>query len=259
MSLIITVYCPKGIVMASDSRSTYSKTETQCDNEGKLIFKNVQLGTHFTDTTYKTFRFHNGRIGVSYCGDDKIGNKRVTQFVEEIFNTFGEKTEVTVEEMSKRLYEALRVSQEKSSTSFIVAGYDNKEDWTPKVWKVKQDDLSGGEENAFGATWDGEVSILSRLLTPLFRKVSSGEKEQYILHSEWPVLWGFFTLQDAVDFAEYAIRTTIETMRFQRCVKTVGGPIDILVLKPSGGQWVAHKELFARGGGKADKPYGDII
>lgn len=259
MSLIITVYCPEGIVMASDSRSTYTSTEIQRDNEGKPISKNIQFGTHFTDTTYKTFRFHNGRIGVSYCGDNRIGNKRVTQVVEEIFNTFGTEREVTVEEMSKQLHEALKASQGKSSTSFIVAGYDNKEDWIPKIWNVTQDNLSGGEQENCGARWDGERNILSRLFTPLFIKHSSDGKEQYTLHAGWPVLWDFFTLQDAVDFAEYAIRTTIETMRFQKCVKTVGGPIDILVLKPSGGQWVAHKELFARGGGQAYKPYGDII
>lgn len=263
MSLIVTVWCPEGIVMASDSRLTYTTTETQRDNEGTRIERS-QLGTHFTDTAYKTFRFRNGRIGVSTCGDGKVGDKRVTQFVEELFNTFGgenfgEGKEVTVEGMSKKLHEALKAVQASVSISFIVAGYDSKEDWVPKVWKVSQDSISGGEEKGFGATWDGQRNILSRLFTSLFVKRETDKGVQYIPHTEWPVLWDFFTLQDAVDFAEYAIRTTIETMRFQRCVKSVGGPIDILVLKPSGGQWIARKELFARGGGKAHKPYGDII
>lgn len=264
MSLIVTVWCPEGIVMASDSRLTYTTTETQRDNEGNRIERS-QLGTHFTDTVYKTFRFRNGRIGVSTCGNGKVGDKRVTQFVEEVFNTFDEEKEVTVEEMSKKLNEALRVAHASvaahasGSTSFIVAGYDSKEDWVPKVWNVSQNSISGGEKKEFGATWDGQRNILSRLFATLHIKQSIGGGEQYIPHTEWPVLWDFFTLQDAVDFAEYAIRTTIETMRFQRCVKSVGGPIDILVLKPSGGQWIARKELFARGGGKAHKPYGDII
>ncbi len=53
------------------------------------------------------------------------------------------------------------------------------------------------------------------------------------------------TLQDGIDFAVFAIRTTIDTMRFQMCVKTVGGPIDVLVIKPSGAQWISRKELRA--------------
>ena len=57
--------------------------------------------------------------------------------------------------------------------------------------------------------------------------------------------WNFFTLQDAVDFAIYAIRTTIDTMRFQVRPKTVGGPIDILVLRPNEGYWVKKKTLHA--------------
>jgi hypothetical protein len=52
------------------------------------------------------------------------------------------------------------------------------------------------------------------------------------------------TLQDAIDFAVYAVRTTIETMRFQQKEKTVGGPIDILVIKPNEvPTWIKRKEL----------------
>ena len=52
-----------------------------------------------------------------------------------------------------------------------------------------------------------------------------------------------FTLQDAIDFAIYAIKTTADTMRFQLRNKTVGGPIDVLVIKPSEAFWVKRKEL----------------
>ena len=50
-------------------------------------------------------------------------------------------------------------------------------------------------------------------------------------------------MQDAVDFAKYGIKTTIDTMRFQVVPETVGGPIDILVIKPESSQWLAKKEL----------------
>jgi hypothetical protein len=62
-----------------------------------------------------------------------------------------------------------------------------------------------------------------------------------------PIPWQFFTLQDAIDFASYAIRTTIDTMRFQARPKTVDGPIDILVLKPVEATWISQKILTVRG------------
>ena len=70
-------------------------------------------------------------------------------------------------------------------------------------------------------------------------------KEKYTLHAGHPILWEFFTLQDSIDFAEYAIKTTIDAMKFQRRVKTVGGPIDVLVIKPTGAQWISRKELHS--------------
>ena len=47
------------------------------------------------------------------------------------------------------------------------------------------------------------------------------------------IAWNFMTLQDAIDFVRYAINITIETMRFSNVNKTVGGPIDILVITPN--------------------------
>jgi hypothetical protein len=53
----------------------------------------------------------------------------------------------------------------------------------------------------------------------------------------------FFTLQDAIDFAVYAVRVTIDSIRFQTRAKTVGGPIDVLVIKPTEACWIDKKEL----------------
>lgn len=51
------------------------------------------------------------------------------------------------------------------------------------------------------------------------------------------------TLQDAIDFSIYAIRTTIDTMRFQARPKTVGGPIDVLLISPEEAKFIQKKEL----------------
>ena len=90
-----------------------------------------------------------------------------------------------------------------------------------------------------GAIWDGITDILSRLMQNIAYKVEG----KYIDGEPVEIMWNFFTLQDAIDFAQYAIKVTIDTLKFQKREKSVGGPIDILVLKPESHQWIAHKEL----------------
>jgi hypothetical protein len=50
-------------------------------------------------------------------------------------------------------------------------------------------------------------------------------------------------LQDAVDFAVFAVRTTIDTMRFLPRLRTVGGHIDVLVIKPDDAKFLKEKQL----------------
>ena len=57
------------------------------------------------------------------------------------------------------------------------------------------------------------------------------------------ILFGYFTLQDAVDFARFAVETTINTMRFKNVVETVGGTVDILVITPKETKWLQKAEL----------------
>jgi len=53
------------------------------------------------------------------------------------------------------------------------------------------------------------------------------------------------TLNDAVDFARFLIRTTADYQRFAKVVPIVGGPIDIAVItKWAGFRWVQRKTLL---------------
>ena len=51
------------------------------------------------------------------------------------------------------------------------------------------------------------------------------------------------SLQDAVNVSQFAIETTIKMMNYWCGRKTVGGPIDILVIKPTGLNWLKKKKL----------------
>ncbi len=65
----------------------------------------------------------------------------------------------------------------------------------------------------------------------------------------YDVEYGTMTLQDAIDFAVFIVRATIEAQRFnQKAVQGVGGTIDIAVITPDGFQWIQQKRLHGEGG-----------
>jgi hypothetical protein len=92
-----------------------------------------------------------------------------------------------------------------------------------------------------GATWGGEGDILARLIKPVGLLADKGDLEKPLPHFNLP--WEFFTLQDAIDFCIFAVRSTSDAIRFQPRPKSVGGPIDVLVIKPDGAFWVQRKKL----------------
>ncbi len=246
MSLIITIHCSEGIVMASDSRITYKHTETlTAPKEGLPPVIVKENGVHFTDTTYKTFLTSKG-IGVSTCGCSSVEGKPITGMIEEFLF---KNEDLNISDLATGLREHFSKLIPKESVEFIVAGYaQNEEGMNQIICRIDtlNPNIETIDTTCHGALWSGETDIISRLTSELYlRRVQPDGSEKHILHAGSPILWNFFTLQDCIDFAEYAIKTTIDTMRFQRRVKTVGGPIDILVIKPSGAQWVSHKELHA--------------
>ena len=80
-------------------------------------------------------------------------------------------------------------------------------------------------------------------MSRLLNEVKLKQVEKWIDLKAAPIPFNYFTLQDAIDFAVYAIRTTIDSFRFQMRPKTIGGNIDILALKPGEKPfWVAKKK-----------------
>ena len=120
MSLIVTVCTSEGLIMASDSRSTYTKTELR---DEKVI---VKFGAHYTDTTYKTF-LCDDRIGISTCGDGTICGKSIAGHIENYINNVYEKDD-SVETASQKLLKYFVELPEKSDITFHVAGYKKEND-----------------------------------------------------------------------------------------------------------------------------------
>lgn len=149
----------------------------------------------------------------------------------------------------EKLKEHFRGYDPVPTTGFHVAGYEaDSNGLKPRLFRVipskNQSTLLNPPRNdgqpSYGASWDGESDILVRLIQPVFLRDKNGN---YSALPHYAIPWAFFNLQDAIDFAVYAIRATIESVRFQPRAKTVGGPIDVLVIKPSESKWISRKEL----------------
>lgn len=237
MSFIIAVHVGEGIVLASDSRTTYTSKETL---PNKQIVEHI--GIHSTNTTDKTFICPN-RCGISTCGESSIFGMPITSYIQSFIR---EKinTETKVDEIPNMLIEYFRSFDPIPNVNFLVAGYDEVDGtFKQALYGVQIADSVVDKKNTDlqGATWDGEIIVLARLVQSVGLKNDDGS---YTPLPDQEILWSFFTLQDAIDFAKYAVETTISTMRFQKVIETVGNPIDILVIQPEKDPfWISKKEL----------------
>ena len=235
MSFLIAVYVNEGIVLASDRRTTYSNT---VNVEGNVI---QRIGIHTTNSTDKTFMCPNG-AGISTCGDASLQGAPITGYIQEAIRTqISENCDV--EEIPNLLIQYFHNLPTVPDTNFIVAGYKNvNEKKVQKVYKVniKTSAITAVDTTNQGATWDGETLTLTRLLLNVALVDPNGNCNPLPFE---PISFEYFTLQDAVDFARYAVETTIQTMHFKNVVETVGGEVDILVITPDETKWLQKSEL----------------
>ena len=239
MSMIVTVFVSEGIVMASDSRTTYNLAEKDV-RTGNVTHR---IGIHTNNSTLKTFLCPNGS-GISVCGEASVDKKPITGFIEAfIREKISESTDV--DELPKLLLEWFSKVKPMPKVIFTVAGYHREGNAAvQRVYKVfteRNETERIGTENQ-GATWDGETLPMTRLLQRAALKTPEGK---YIDFPHADIAWNFFTLQDAVDFCNFSIKTTIGMMHFQSVPETVGEPVNILIIKPDGSHWLQKRELHA--------------
>ncbi len=238
MSLVATVYVREGIVMAADSRLTLNREE----KHGEAAVLNLAVGQ--SDSNYKLFLAPCG-VGISTYGAADIQGVPIAGYVESfIAAELGEEL-VSVGSVAEQLLKHFGAFTPVPSSQFHVAGYSRLETGIEQeVWHVNVASQQVARTNPSGeqgASWGGEADILTRLLQPVAQVGPDGKLQQTL--PQYQIPFQFFTLQDAIDFAVFAVRSTIEAIRFQPRAKTVGGPIDVLVIKPTIATWIQRKEL----------------
>ncbi|HJX61698.1 MAG TPA: hypothetical protein VJ578_03925, partial [Dehalococcoidia bacterium] len=154
-----------------------------------------------------------------------------------------------VETVAQKLIRHLHERYPDVDTGFYVAGF--KREGRASIPHVYYCHVGRGEvsrkninvqtgELTYGASWGGQADVITRLLKA---KQVVGAEGQLQEISAARVNWHLLNVQDAIDFAIYAVRTTIDAMRFEARPKNVGGPIDVLLLTPAGARWIQRKEL----------------
>jgi len=242
MTLVIVTYVPEGIVMASDSRQFLTVQGKAPDG------RDFKIETPASDFVTKIFLLENTKVGISNFGQDLLAGvpmgSYIKKFIEEELTAADDVTTIP-----QKLVEYFRKSFPDADAGFHVAGYKKEGKVSvPYVYYchvrqniVERRNIKPDGSLAYGATWSGQIDVITSIINPVVIKDEKGVEK--IIRQPAPIIWDAMTLQDAIDFSIYAIRTTIDTMRFQARPKNVGGPIDVLVITPDETRWIQKKEL----------------
>jgi len=242
MSFVITVYVPEAIVMASDSRQSILIQKRTSDETKQQTVETVN-----SDFVYKIFLLPKQEVGISTFGEfilDKVTiESHIKRFQEEKVRNGDD-----VFSVAQKLLESFSKKFPNADTTFHIAGFKKESGISvPHVYncQVSRNEMrrlnvkSGTDEVVYGASWGGQVDIVAGILSPSQLISSNGKMQQAV---RAPVIWDAMPIQDAIDFAIYAVRTTIDTIRFQARPKNVGGPIDVLLFTPDKASWIQRKE-----------------
>ena len=256
MTLVVSVRVPDGIVLAVDSLSTTmgrlnieANVEGTCEKCGaKMQLQKLQvppIGVPASTATFaqKLFPFRE-TFGIATYGNTSVNKQSLYSQIKQLERRLSKEI-VSVDDAAKELGKHFMHELEQEvgdmsklpeghfSFGFQVVGFTSPEATTGKTWAVQIGKQKKEEKfEAFGCTVSGDRRVVLKLW-----------KEE----KEMPVpkpTYGSFSLQDAIDYADFLIRTTSDYQRFANMIPTVGGEIDIALVAPySGFKWIRVKPL----------------
>ena len=254
MTIVAGAACPEGVVIAGDSRSS------------------VQLapGSVRTSTDYarKMFAINDEFVAATF-GWATLEGKTISGHVREFEQQMAHTNNVGQVANELRDYFQARVQahiaagldpappQGVEPLGFIIGGYDAAGiGHVMQVWPLggAVHDLS--QTNNPGGVWNGEIDVMIRLVKgyDMARVDTTAWPQPHrdeLANTEYITNFGWFALQDAIDWTVYVARTTIDTQRFTNgtigspgAVPTTGGTIEVATVTPGDGvQWIRRTEL----------------
>lgn len=263
MTVLVSVKINDGIVMATDSASSFANG---------MIYNSSRKIVHLRQDI---------PVAVMITGAGGIGNESVATLLKDLGQRFAgsipeyedwkiDANDYDIERIAVRLRQFL--FDEKALlhgattwTKVRVCGYSARRP-LPEIWEVN---LMGENcpppsciqnEEEFGIRWDGEYEALDRLVFGLGTRFNEfavkhgmdSEDVAKLRESIVPELYELLFIEampmrDAVDLARYLVETTIGFVKFSVSrPKVVGGPIEIAAIsKHEGFQWMQRSERFS--------------
>jgi hypothetical protein len=161
MSFVISVFVREGIVMAADSRLTLNAQQQVAGQNITHVFSVSQ-----SDSNQKLFVTNNG-VGISTVGAAAINGVPIAGFIEQFVVQVVGNNDWPPEKVTDEIVAFFHQQAEVPQTKFHVAGYihEKKEQ---QIFSVdvasKMKYQINGTNSLFGASWDGEVDVMSRIL-----------------------------------------------------------------------------------------------
>lgn len=271
MTIAISLKIHDGIVLASDSASTFNLQNAGGGPSQVKVYNNAN----------KIFNLRKGLpIGGMTWGLGNIGTSSIATLAKDLRQLFTSgdaewplnQSTYTMEQVAtlarkhifENHYQAVHAPGEKAPyLGFLVVGYSVGRP-LPEEWLIE---VRGGEcgppsrvgkEDHCGARWFGDPDPIQRLLlgtgmelpsvlasagvpgdkVPDLMKVINEKLERQVLLPAMPI-------QDAIDLAEFLASTTVGLYRFTLGAQTVGGPVEVAAItKHEGFKWVKRKHYF---------------
>ena len=197
--------------------------------------------------TQKIFPFGE-KLAVGTFGDNILSGKTIYFVMRMLEKNLSAECSITTltdtaEKIGKEVYKLVEEDFENRQASlhdlpeqqtvlgFQVAGYD--QDTNPKTVEILiGKEMKSNVIDELGCTVSGkqEVSVA------LWGVDATDPRSKPPFH--------LFSLQDAIDYAEFLIKTTSEHQRFSTKIPNVGGAIDIALLTPFDGfEWIRRKSF----------------
>lgn len=269
MTLAMSVVTADGIVIAADSRTTYWPQEGPVRVLSDFTHKVFEVSGCAINTY--GWAFLNGRNVAGHMAEfsatvqEPLGTKELAEEVSKYFKSRIDE-HLKEAELDRQL-----VEEAGDQLGFMIGGYD--EEGVGRVYEVTLPSGSVEElhtTQSTGAAWRGQTDVIQRLVKGLdlglfgLLATEAGKQElveemaSLVSGMEYVIPFEVMNLQDAVDFAVFLIRTTIDAQRLTYGVSGstgswpgVGGPIEIATVTGSTFEWVQRTSL------QGERPAGD--
>lgn len=265
MTICVSVRIAEGLILAADSMVTIEGTINTPKGPKEGVLQTFEFANKLT-------RIKDYPIGVMTWGVASISDRSIPSLIMEWeygLNLRMLNAGFTVKDMADELQGFIGERYDKSypdtkkrpRLGVFIGGYSDGRffseeffcEWPNKIaWKKVRPDKADGSPD-FGANWFGQVDALNRLIhgydkSGINELIKRGVEKEIVEKwigdrvSEMQLVFDGMPIQDAVEFANYAVEVTIGRFRFSIGVPVCGGNVDIAVITPESFQWAQRKQ-----------------